>query len=498
MRLNACSDWRIDFSAKAPRMIDKATLSPAKRALLEKRLGRKLAPDSKPEAIARRSDGGRAPVTFEQERVLSIARSEGRFTYYSNAFHLRGPLDATALEGALSELVKRHETLRTAFETLDGELTQIIRPARPVRLPLVDVAELQEEKRGEEAIKIARRVAGDPFDLKEGSLYRVALLRSGEEDHFLLFTILHIIADRQSMGILFNELITLYDAFSNRRPSPLAALSIHYGDYAQWQREQMTAGLERDLSFWKEELDGCKTVLRLPASYARPEYLTYRGKFQFMQVSDDLVESLRALSRREGVTLFMTMFAAFNILLHGYTGEEDILVGVPLAKRDRTELEGLIGCFTNTLVIRTRLDGDPEFRGLLRQVRDFYLAAYSHKNLPFEKLLRELQPAEEPGYLPLVQVGFGFQNSKANDVTIPGLRVSTTVINTDRAVLDLMMRVEEVVGNLYVSLQYKTDLFSEEMASSMLTHYRNLLWSVSDNSDARVSQLAPMRFSSLS
>lgn len=479
------------FPRTCLRMIDKATLSPAKQALLEKRLGRRLTPDSRSEAIALRSDGGRAPLTFEQERVLSIARPEGRFTYYSNAFHLRGPIDASALEGALSELVKRHEILRTTIQTVDGELSQVIHTACPVTLPLIDVKELPEEKRVEEAIKIARRVASDPFDLEEGPLYRVALLRLGKEDHFLLFTILHIIADRQSMGILFNELIKLYDAFSNKRPSPLAALPIQYGDYAQWQRERMAAELEGSISFWKRQLDGCKTVLHLPTSYARPEHLTYGGKLQFMPISDDLTRSLRALSRQEGVTLFMTVFAAFNILLHGYTGEEDILVGIPLAKRDRTELEGLIGCFTNTLVMRTRIAGDMEFRDLLRQVRDFYLVAYTHKNLPFEKLLRELQPAEEPGYVPLVQVGFGLQVSKAHNITSSGLRVDPMVVNTDRAVLDLMMRVEEGAEQLHVSLQYKTDLFSEEMASNMLTRYRNLLWSVLSNSDALVSQLAP-------
>lgn len=470
-------------------MIDKTTLSPAKRALLEKRLGRKLAVDADPKAIARRSDRSRWPLTFEQERILSIARSEGRLSFYSNAFRIAGRIDMASLENALREVVERHEILRSTIQMIDGELSQVVHLSCPVTLRLIDMTELPQESREEEAIKIAGRMANDPFDFGEWPLYRVALLRLGDEDYFLLLTILHIISDRQSMGILFSELITLYTAYSTGQESPLSALSIQYGDYAQWQRERMSAEFEGDLAFWKKQLDGCSAALRLPTSHPRPRSLTYRGKFQFLPISDDLAGLLRAMSRQEGVTLFMTMFAAFNALLHCYTGQEDILVGVPLAKRNRSELERLIGCFTNTLVMRTRIARDMAFRSLLQQVRDFCLDAYSHQNLPFGLLLKELQPAEEPGYLPLVQVGFGLQVSNVSNAMTPGLQIGSMSITADRAVWDLMMRVEESERELCVSLQYKTDLFSEEAANRMLTHYRILLESVTSSSQANVSQL---------
>jgi len=293
------------------------------------------------------------------------------------------------------------------------------------------------------------------------------------------------------MAIVFGELAMLYSAFSDGRPSPLDELPIQYGDYAGWQRErQREAAFGSDISFWKEQLHGCNTILRLPLTYPRPRSLTYRGKFQFMNIPGDLAESLRALSRKEGGTLFMTMFAAFNILLHSYTGRDDILVSVPLAKRNRTELEGLIGCFTNNLVMRTRLWGDPTFRELLNQVRSFCLGAYSHQDLPFERLLAELRPAEEQGYLPLVQVGFGLQISKAGDISVPSLQVHQIMINTDRAVLDLMARVEESSGRAIVSFQYKSDLFSEEGIRCMLGHYKTLLEVILRNPEERVSQLA--------
>jgi len=470
-------------------MIDRTTLSPAKRALLEKRLGRKLALDADPKVITPRSDRSRWPLTFEQDRLLSIARSEGRLTYYSNAFRIAGPIDVASLESALRGVVERHEILRSTIRMIDGNLSHLVHLPCPVTLRLIDMTELPQESREEEAIKIAERMANDPFDLGEWPLYRVALLRLGDEDHFLLLTILHIIADRQSMGILFSELIALYTAFLTRQESPLPALPIQYGDYSQWQRERMSTEFEGDLSFWKKQLDGSSATLRLPTSHPRPRSLTYRGKFQFLPISDDLAGSLRAMSRQEGVTLFMTMFAVFNVLLHCYTGQEDILVGIPLAKRNRSELERLIGCFTNTLVMRTRIASDMVFRSLLQQVRDFCLDAYSHQNLPFGLLLKELHPPEEPGYLPLVQVGFGLQISNVSNAETPGLRISSRSINVDRAVWDLMMRVEESEGGLCVSLQYKTDLFSEEAANRILTHYRILLESITSSSQANVSQL---------
>ncbi|MBA3356383.1 MAG: amino acid adenylation domain-containing protein, partial [Pyrinomonadaceae bacterium] len=341
------------------------------------------------------SRDGNLPLSFAQQRLWFLDQLEPNSSFYNmpQAIRMSGPLDTQALRKTLTAIAARHESLRTSFTMTDGDPVQVIAPAMSVELPVVDLSDLSESEREAEARRLATEEARRPFDLEHGPLLRATLLRLFEEEHVLLLNMHHIVSDGWSMGVLFRELGTLYQAFSIGNPSPLPELPIQYGDYAVWQREWLAGErLEQQLSYWKEQLSGAPPILNLPADHPRPAAQSYRGTRQSVRLSKKVTERLKALTQQEGSTLFTTMLAAFQTLLMRYTGQEDIVVGSAIAGRGRAEVEGLIGFFVNTLVLRTDLSGGPSFRELVGRVREVTLGGYEHQDLPFEKLVEELQP----------------------------------------------------------------------------------------------------------
>ncbi len=376
---------------------DIENLSPKKRELFELLLKEKQAKaESRPaDAIARRPDASSYLLSFAQQRLWFINLVEPDNPAYNMPFCWRfaGPMKVWALERAVSEVERRHEVLRASFPTVDGRPSLVISPVRPHLLALIDLKELPEQKREIEAKRLACEEAHRPFDLARGPLLRTALLRLSDEDHVALFTMHHIISDGWSLGVFLKEVAMLYEAFSADHPSPLAELPIQYADFAYWQREQVTQGrLEAQLEYWKKQLADSPPVLSLPTARPRPTISRSQGATKSFALPADLHESLKRLSRREGTTLFMTTLAAFQALLSIYSGQEDVVVGSPVANRSRAELDGLIGMMVNTLTLRTDLSGNPTFSELLKRVREVALGAYAHQEMPFDKLVEELRP----------------------------------------------------------------------------------------------------------
>ncbi|MDQ3258529.1 MAG: condensation domain-containing protein, partial [Acidobacteriota bacterium] len=323
------------------------------------------------------------PASFAQQRLWFLDQLEPGSSLYNHlsAIRLKGALSVEVLQRALNEIVARHETLRTTFATVDEEPVQIITLALSVPLSVFDLCGLQETEREAEAQRLVREEAQRPFDLAQGSLLRTSLLRLGSEEHILLLAMHHIISDGWSTGVFFQEIAALYVAFSTGKPSPLPELPIQYADYAVWQREWLQGEvLEKHLSYWREHLVGAPAVLELPVDRPRPAAQGFRGACQSIALSQSLTQALKSLSLREGVTLFMTLLAAFQTLLLRYTGQKDIVVGTDVAGRTQAETEKLIGLFANHLVLRTDLGGDPSFRELLRRVRDVALDANAHQD----------------------------------------------------------------------------------------------------------------------
>ena len=353
------------------------------------------------------------PLSFAQQRLWFIEQLEPESATYNMPASLRltGWLDCDALQRTLSEVVRRHEVLRTTFVNYGGQPRQQITAEARVALPLIDLSALVGGALEAEVERLARAEAGCPFDLSVGPLLRVQLLRLSEEEHVVLLTLHHIISDGWSMGILIKEVAALYSAYNSDSPSPLSELAIQYADYAVWQREWLQGEvLEEQLQYWRAQLTGAPPLLALATDHPRPLMQHYRGGAEELQLSARLTEQLEQLSRQTGVTMFMLTLAAFEVLLYRYTQEEDLVLGTPIANRRQVETEGLIGFFVNTLVLRTKVSGSLSFVGLLERVREVCLGAYAHQDLPFEKLVEELQPERHLSQTPLFQVLFTLEN----------------------------------------------------------------------------------------
>ncbi|NTW04401.1 MAG: hypothetical protein HGA19_24585, partial [Oscillochloris sp.] len=399
------------------------------------------------------------------------------------AVRLEGALDVAALERTLVAIIERHEVLRTTFATLDGQLVQVITPAGtvPFSLPLSDLTHLPDVQREAELLRRADEESRQPFNLSRGPLFRANLLRLGPQEHVVLLTMHHIISDGWSMGVLMREIGAIYSAFSRGRPSPLPELPIQYADFASWQREHLAGdGLERQIDYWRQQLgpQGGPPPLELPTEYPRPAIFSSRGSSVVRQLPRDLVEQLRALSQREGATLFMTLLAGFQALLYRYSGQDDVCVGSPIANRTRAELEPLIGLFINTLVLRARLSPGQSFRSLLAQVRETTLGAYANQDLPFEQLVEALQPRRDMSHTPLFQVMLILQNATGGGSQAQlegGLRLSQIESHSGTSTFDLTLSLAESDGGLEAAMEYCTDLFGAAMVERMLAHYEILL-----------------------
>jgi amino acid adenylation domain-containing protein len=431
------------------------------------------------------------PLSFAQQRLWFLDRLEpGSATYnVPAAFRLAGDLKVQALEQSLDEIVRRHEVLRTIFPTINGDPVQRILPSSSFSLTHADIGDRPASERDQVLSELLREEAERPFDLSRGPLMRAKLLRLAPQDHVLFLNMHHIISDGWSMGVLFRELSALYRAYYAGKPSPLPALPIQYADYSVWQRDWLhDENLASQLSYWTKQLDNLST-LQLPTDRARPAVQTYRGSSQIVDLSAQLTEAIKAIGQQEGVTLFMTLLAAFELLLSRYCGQSDIAVGSPIAGRTRQETEGLIGFFANTLVLRADLSNNPTFNELLRQVRETTLEAYSHQDLPFEKLVEELHPDRNLSKSPLFQVMFVFQNTADQPLEFDRLTVDPIPIITHSAKFELLLSLSDKDGKLGGSLNYNTDLFDAATIERMIGHFQTLLERIAANPERPISEL---------
>jgi acyl transferase domain-containing protein/NRPS condensation-like uncharacterized protein len=432
------------------------------------------------------------PLSFSQERLWLIDHLISGSPMYNltTAVRLAGALNVPALEQSFSEVIRRHEILRTTFGQVDGRPIQVIGAAESLHLRLQDFSDFPESTREPEALRAVAEEPQKPFDLTNGPLIRISLLRLAPDDHMLVIVLHHIVSDAWSSGLLIREVAVLYNAFCQGSSSPLSELPIQYADFAYWQRSQEES-MRDQLSYWKRQLKGAPPVLNLPSARPRPQRQTFRGARQSFTWTADLTASLKALSRHENVTLFMILVAAFKTLCYRLTEQTDILIGVPIAGRSRAETEELIGCFINTLVLRTDLSGNPSFIDLLHQVRETTLGAYMHQELPFELLVEALHLERNVSYMPLVQVLFDFINVPPADIPVlPGLSVRPLEGSLQTAKQDLIVDIYEVDERLCGSVEYNTDLFEASAITSLLSSYETLLGNIVDQPNTRLLDLS--------
>ena len=403
---------------------------------------------------------------------------------------LKGVLNIGALEQSLQEILRRHECLRTTFPSIDGQPIQVIAPESSLTLPLIDLQSLPIDQRQTVALQQAAEIAQQPFDLANGPLIRATLLRLVAEEHMLIIVVHHIIFDGWSSTVFDQELAALYTAFSRGQPSPLADLPFQYADFAVWQRQWLQGEvLASQLNYWKQTLSGAPSALALPTDHPRPPIQTFRGAQEELELSETVAAALKALSQRQGATLFMTLLAAFQTLLHRYCRQDDIIVGSPIAGRHRLETEELIGLFMNTLAFRTHLGDDPSFRDLLARVREVVLGAYSHQDLPFEKLVEELQLPRDQSRTPLFQVMFTLQNFSGQPRELEGLAHEPAKVFNNTAKFDLTLTMGEMSQKLGGILEYNTDLFDGSTIKQLASNYQALLESILANPDQRLSEI---------
>ena len=458
-----------------------------------------VAVNHKASSILPVSRNGDLPLSFAQQRLWLLDQlMPGSFLYnISEAVRLTGALDVAALEQTTNEIIRRHEVLRTTFPVVDGRPVQNIAPSLALTLPILDLGELDESERESEIRRLATEQARRPFDLARGPLARVTLLRLGKEEHVVLFTLHHIVSDGWSMGVLVQEVARLYAAFSKGSPSPLAELPFQYADFAHWQRQWLQGEvLEAQLSYWKQRLGDAPAFLELPVDRPRPAVQTFQGAHQSLVLSGTLSESLKDLSRQEGVTLFITLLAAFNTLLYRYTGREDMIVGTPIAGRTQAELEGLIGFFVNMLALRIDLSsgplGDLGFKELLGRAREAVLGAFANQDIPFEKLADELQPERDRSLTPWIQAAFVLQAaSSGSAMELPGLSLSSLKIESETAKTDLILSLVERPEGLRGSFDYNTDLFDAATISRMAGDFQTMLEGIVADPEQRISMLPP-------
>jgi amino acid adenylation domain-containing protein len=435
---------------------------------------------------------GDIPLSFAQARLWFLDQLQPDSAFYNIpiALHLSGQLNVAALESSLNEIIRRHEVLRTNFTKVSGQPVQVIASTLKLKLLLVDLQNLPFCEREVEAQRLVTTFAERPFDLEREPLVRTKLLKLDETEYVFLLTVHHIIFDGWSTGVFYGELAALYEAFCTGKPKVLPELPIQYADFALWQRHWLTPEvLVPQLSYWKQQLLGAPALLELPTDRPRKAVQSYRGAYQSFTLSLELSEALAELSKRAGVTRFMTLYAAFVTLLYRYTGSEDIVVGTPVANRNRQEIEGLIGFFVNTLVLRTDLSANPSFEELLGRVREVALGAYAHQDLPFEQLVEALQPERSLSYTPLFQVMFALDDASVPSVELPDLTVSEFSFETGTTKFDLALSMENTASGLIGVWEYNSDLFDAATIARYSEHFLSLLEGIFANPIQPISEL---------
>ncbi|MBH8554256.1 amino acid adenylation domain-containing protein [Nostocaceae cyanobacterium CENA357] len=470
----------------------RSQLSLAKRALLEKRLQGKFAADSSEQTIPKRPHNQSVPLSFAQQRLWFLHQLDPKSATYNQpvAVQLTGWLNVEALNRSINEIIHRHEVLHTTF-TMHGEQpVQVIAPNLTLEIPLINLSHLPSELQWREVKRWQEQTSQKPFDLTTDLLLRAILLQLGEQEHVLVLVMHHIVSDGWSMRVMIREFAALYDAYSQGKPSPLPELPIQYADFALWQHQWLQGEIrEKQLTYWRQKLIGAAAVLDLPTDHPRPPVQSFRGAIESVKLSASLTQKLKFLSQQQNVSLFMTLLAAWQTLLYRYTGQEDITIGSPIANRNRTEVQGLIGFFVNALALRTDLSGNPSFLELLVRVQQVALEAYTHEELPFEVLVEELQPERHLNHSPLFQVMFVLLPDPMQALVLPGLMLKRLQIHSNTAKFDLTMSLEDTDQGLTGILEYNSDLFDATTISRMLGHFQTLLTGIVTNPQQRLSDL---------
>jgi hypothetical protein len=453
------------------------SLSTEKRALLVKRL---------------------APLSFAQERILMLEQSQPGSLFYKSevSLHLNGSLNISVLEQSLSEVFRRHEALRTVFPVIDGQAVQLVTAAHPLRLLVTDLSHLPADAREAEGQRLIDETNREVFDLERGPLWRMYLLRLAAEEHVVVLVIHHLLFDGWSRGVLTREVGSLYGAYMQGQASTLAELPMQYGAYARWQQSAGREVLNEQTRYWRQQFGGQLPVLELPADHSRPAITTHRGLVQTLELSSLLYKQVKALSRREGVTVFMTLLAAFQALLYCYTGAQDFIVGTPVSGRHRAGTTELVGCFVNIIALRTRLSGSPTFRELLAQTRNVIVEGLAHQDLPFAKLLEELWPGQPLG-------SYGVKNgmklfrtmldysliAPRTSVTLANLQISVPAMAETLTGLDLYVAVAESEEGLFGTITCRLDLFEVDTITAIRKDFENVLQQCVENADGEILQI---------
>jgi amino acid adenylation domain-containing protein len=447
--------------------------------------------------IAAAAAGDAFPLSSAQRRMWFLAQFEDNSTAYNrcNVYRIRGPLDRKAVERALSEIVARHAVLRTTYQSPEGEPRQVVSPPGPITLAQLDLSDEPQSHRMERAVAAATKAANLQFNLARDPMLRPLLIKLDADDHLLVLTKHHIASDGWSAGVLMREFAALYGAFSDRRRvdigrNVLEPLPIQYYDFAAWQARSTRGGAAQEsLEWWQKRLAGAPPLLALPIDRPRPPRQTFSGATESFVIPSAISDGLKEIARRERATLFMTLLAAFQTMLHRYTGTDDIVVGVPVAGRTRVETEGLIGLFVNTLAMRGDLSGDPTFRELLRKTRDSAFQDYSHQDLPFDMVVESIHPERNLSYPPIFQVTFQLRNYPLEDMQLAGLEVEEVDFDPGTSLFDLSFEVSEKAGGLFCKLIYNVDLFDRETIARMAGHFKTLLGGIVTDPDTHISRL---------
>jgi amino acid adenylation domain-containing protein len=443
--------------------------------------------------IPRRQESGPAPLSFSQQRLWFFDQFEPANFVYNllTPVSMRGQLNVAALQEAFDELANRHEVLRTTFELVDGQPVQVIGRQRSIPLRHVELMHLTEPEREQQLQKLLHEQAQQPFDLKKGPVIRITLARLAPEEHVLIIAMHHIATDAWSMHVLVRETIALYEAYSRGRAPDLPPLPLQYADFTVWQRNWLQGEvLEQQLQYWKQQLGSGPAVLELPGDRPRPAVQTYSGADFPFAFSPALSQSLKVLARAEGATLFMVLLAGFKVLLHRYTGQQEIIVGSPISNRQRKELEGLIGFFVNTLPVRTIVSGDLPFREVVHRVREAALGAFAHQDIPFEYLVEQFHPDRNLSHSPIVQVIFNFEAAARKPAEIPGLAAAILNVENQAAKFDLTLFTSDRGSEIFGTLEYNVDLFNRDTIERMANHLLTLLSAVIADPEQRIAELA--------
>jgi len=470
-------------------------LPPKKRALISAQLAKNRSMDGKQSALTRHSNAASYPLSFAQEALWFLHQLAPESTAYNEHLMVEvvGPLNAEILGSALKEIVRRHEALRTGIKIINGAPRQVVCSEGSFQMCVIDLSEIADSHVDRTVLELSRESVRQPFQVDNaGSLVRVYLLRVSEGRHFLLIAAHHLVADQWSISVFFRELTMLYEAFAAGKPSPLNDLRVQYGDFAVWQRECVEADVKSQLSYWKQELAGAPSLIKLPTDHARPAVQKFSGALESITIPKDLCAKLEQFSREQGASLFMTLLSVFVAVLGRYSGEDDILVNSPVAGRRQRELEELIGLFINNIVLRAHILPNMTFRDLLKQVQSTALRAYANQDIPFEKIVEMLQPARSLSHSPISQVIFAFQNIRMYSMRIGDTQLRPAGIGELTTKTDILLRMGKLNEELVGVCTYDTELFEKGTIERFLQHFVRLLEGVVEGAEQKVSELPLM------